>query len=34
LFKFAENKKVKKELEKKQGGPVDQRFIGQRNYGA
>jgi PKD repeat protein len=27
LFKFAENKKVKKEIEKRQGAPVDTRFI-------
>lgn len=27
LFKFIENKKVKKELEKKQGGKIDARFI-------
>ena len=32
LFKFRENKKVKQEIEKKQGVPADLRFMG-RNYG-
>ena len=27
IFKSIENKKVKTELEKKQGGPIDARFI-------
>lgn len=30
LFKFLENKKVKKEIEKRQGAPIDTRFIKQR----
>jgi len=29
LFKFIENKKVKKEIEKRQGVPIDTRFIKQ-----
>ena len=30
LFKFVENKKVKEEIERRQGAPVDARFISQR----
>ena len=30
LFKFVENKKVKQEIEKRQKGPIDTRYIGQK----